>query len=589
MRQFFKFMLASMAGFILTMLIMFFIATVFIASLVSLASKKEVIVEPNSVLHLKFDEAIPERSPASPFAFSSTNFFKTTNVPGLLETLDLIKTAAEDDNIKGIYLDLSDIPSGLATLEEIRNELLEFRKSGKFIYAYGEVYSQKAYYLATVADQICVNPEGAIDFKGLTGQVMFLKGLLAKLEINPQIIRHGKYKSAIEPLISDKMSEANKEQTMTYVGSIWNHMVGGIGQARKLETDKLMLIADSLSIETAEDAVEYGLADQAAYKDQFIEMLKGKLGLEENDKIQLVSLGKYKDHKPAKAGKRSKDKIAIVYAVGDIGSGEGDDETIGSERISKAIRKARMDSTIKAIVFRINSPGGSALASDVIWREVVLAKEKKPVIVSMGDLAASGGYYIACAADTIIANPTTLTGSIGVFGVIPDFQKFFNNKLGVTFDNVKTNKNAEYITVTRPMTSYEEKVLTNSVERIYATFITHVGEGRSMEVADVDSIGQGRVWSGIDGLRINLVDETGGLRRAIEVAANMAGLDDYRTIGLPAQKDPFTQIMEDLSGNPSESKLKEQFGVFYPFYKEIQYLSGIKGVQARMPYTIEVN
>lgn len=589
MRQFFKFMLASMAGFILTMMIMFFIASVFIASMVTLASKQEVIVEPNSVLHLKFDEAVPERSPASPFAFSSTNIFKTTNVPGLLETLDLIKAATEDDNIKGIYLDLSDIPSGLATLEEIRNELLEFKKSGKFIYAYGEVYSQKAYYLATVADQICVNPEGAIDFKGLTGQVMFLKGLLAKLEINPQIIRHGKYKSAIEPLISDKMSEANKEQTMTYISSIWNHMVNGISQARKIETDKLMLMADSLSIQTAEDAVEYGLADQAAYKDQVIEMLKGKLGLEENDKIQMLSLAKYKDHKPAKAAKRSKNKIAIVYAVGDIGSGEGDDESIGSERISKAIRKARMDSTIKAIVFRVNSPGGSALASDVIWREVVLAKEKKPVIVSMGDLAASGGYYIACAADTIIANPTTLTGSIGVFGVIPDFQKFFNNKLGITFDNVKTNENSEYLTVTRPMTSYEEKVLTNNVERIYSTFITHVSEGRSMEVAQVDSIGQGRVWSGIDGLRINLVDETGGLRKAIAIAASMAGLDEYRTIGLPSQKDPFTQFMEDLSGDPSESKLKEQFGVFYPFYKEIQYLSGVKGVQARMPYSIDVN
>lgn len=589
MRQFFKFMLASMAGFILTMMIMFFIASVFIASMVTLASKQEVIVEPNSVLHLKFDEAVPERSPASPFAFSSTNIFKTTNVPGLLETLDLIKAAAEDDNIKGIYLDLSDIPSGLATLEEIRNELLEFKKSGKFIYAYGEVYSQKAYYLATVADQICVNPEGAIDFKGLTGQVMFLKGLLAKLEINPQIIRHGKYKSAIEPLISDKMSEANKEQTMTYISSIWNHMVNGISQARKIETDKLMLMADSLSIQTAEDAVEYELADQAAYKDQVIEMLKGKLGLEENDKIQMLSLAKYKDHKPAKAAKRSKNKIAIVYAVGDIGSGEGDDESIGSERISKAIRKARMDSTIKAIVFRVNSPGGSALASDVIWREVLLAKEKKPVIVSMGDLAASGGYYIACAADTIIANPTTLTGSIGVFGVIPDFQKFFNNKLGITFDNVKTNENSEYLTVTRPMTSYEEKVLTNNVERIYSTFITHVSEGRSMEVAQVDSIGQGRVWSGIDGLRINLVDETGGLRKAIAIAASMAGLDEYRTIGLPSQKDPFTQFMEDLSGDPSESKLKEQFGVFYPFYKEIQYLSGVKGVQARMPYSIDVN
>lgn len=589
MKQFFKFMLASMAGFILTMMIMFIISSIFIASIITMASKQEVVIQSNSVLHLKLDQAIPERSPAGPFAFSSTNIFETTNIPGLLETLDLIKAAADDENIKGIYLDLSDIPSGMATLEEIRNELLEFKKSGKFIYAYGEVYSQKAYYLATVADQICVNPEGAIDFKGLTGQVMFLKGLLAKLEINPQIIRHGKYKSAIEPLISDKMSEANKEQTRTYIGTIWNHVVNGISTQRKIEVGKLMQIADSLSVETAEDAVEYGLADQAAYKDQFLDMLRGKLGLDEKDKIRLVTLNKYKDSKPKKDKKFSKEKIAIIYAVGDIAGGEGSDEAIGSERISKAIRKARMDSSIKAIVFRVNSPGGSALASDVIWREVVLAKEKKPVVVSMGDLAASGGYYIACAADTIIANPTTLTGSIGVFGVIPDFQKFFNNKLGITFDNVKTNLNSDYLTVTRPMTSYEEMVITRSVNRIYDTFITHVAEGRKMTTADVDSIGQGRVWSGLDGLKINLVDETGGIRKAVAIAASMAGIDDYRIISLPSQKDPFTQIMEDISGNPSESKLKEQFGVFYPFYKEIQYLSRINGVQARMPYSIEVN
>ena len=414
--------------------------------------------------------------------------------------------------------------------------------------------------------------------------------MLAKLDINAQIIRHGKYKSAIEPFIADKMSEANKEQTITYVGGIWNHMVKQIGEARKIETDKLMSIADSLSLETAEDAVEYGFADQAAYKDQFISMLKSKIGLDEDGKLKLVTLNKYKDTKALKVEKRSKNKIAIIYAVGDIGGGEGDDETIRSERISKAIRKARMDSTVKAIVFRINSPGGSALASDVIWREVKLAKEVKPVIASMGDLAASGGYYIACAADTIIANPTTLTGSIGVFGIIPDFQKFFNNKLGITFDHVKTNTNSDYISVTRPLTSYETKVMTNSIERIYGTFISHVSEGRSMSVANVDSIGQGRVWCGIDGKHINLVDETGGLRKAIKVAVSMAKLEDYRIVSFPEQKDPFTQILEDISGSePSESKLREEFGIFYPYYKEIKSLSNMKGVQARLPYSIEIN
>lgn len=589
MRQFFKFMLASMAGFILTMLIMFFIVSMFIASMIALAGKQEVTIEPNSVLQLNFDKVVPERSPAAPFAFSSSEFFKTTNVPGLLETLDLIKKAAKDDNIKGIYLDMSDIPSGLATLEEIRNELLEFKKSGKFIYAYGEVYSQKAYYLATVADHICVNPEGSIDFKGISGQVMFLKGLLEKLDINAQIIRHGKYKSAIEPFITDRMSEANKEQTLTYIGAIWNHMIGKVAEARKLTPEFLKVTADSLLLQTAEDAVERGFADQAAYKDQFIDMLKAKAGIKGDDKIKLITLNKYKDTKPVSTGKRSSNKIAIIYAVGDIGSGEGNDESIGSEKISKAIRKARLDKTIKAIVFRINSPGGSALASDVIWREVTLASKVKPVVASMGNLAASGGYYIACAADTIIANPTTLTGSIGVFGIIPDFQKFFNNKLGITFDQVGTNSNSDYISVTRPMTSYEQKIMTNSIERIYSTFIGHVSEGRKMSTAQVDSIGQGRVWSGVDGLRIKLVDETGGLRTAITVAAAMAKLTDYRTVGLPEQKDPFSQIMEELSGDSQDVKLKEQLGMFYPYFKEIQSISKMKGVQARLPYEIEIN
>lgn len=568
---------------------MFFIVSMFIASMIALAGKQQVVIEPNSVLQLSFDKAVPERSPAAPFAFSSSEFFKTTNVPGLLETLDLIKKAAKDDNIRGIYLDMSDIPSGLATLEEIRNELLEFKKSGKFIYAYGEVYSQKAYYLATVADHICVNPEGSIDFKGISGQVMFLKGLLEKLDINAQIIRHGKYKSAIEPFITDRMSEANKEQTLTYISAIWNHMVGKVAEARKLTPEFLKVTADSLKLQTAEDAVERGFADQAAYKDQFIDMLKAKAGIKGDDKLKLISLNKYKDTKPANIGKRSSNKIAIIYAVGDIGGGEGTDESIGSEKISKAIRKARLDKSIKAIVFRINSPGGSALASDVIWREVSLASKVKPVVASMGNLAASGGYYIACAADTIIANPTTLTGSIGVFGIIPDFQKFFNNKLGITFDQVGTNSNSDYISVTRPMTSYEQKIMTNSIERIYSTFIGHVSEGRNMSTAQVDSIGQGRVWSGVDGLRINLVDETGGLRTAITVAAAMAKLKDYRTVGLPEQKDPFSQIMEELSGDSQDVKLKAQLGMFYPYFKEIQSISKMKGVQARLPYEIDIN
>lgn len=513
---------------------------------------------------------------------------ETTSTPGLLETTDLIEQAAKDENISGILLDLSDIPSGMATLEEIRNALIQFKESKKFIIAYGETYSQKAYYLATAADEICVNPEGSIDFKGLTGGVVFIKGLLDKLDVNAQIIRHGKYKSAIEPLIGTKMSEASKEQTLAYVGSIWQHIMEKVSESRNIEAARLKVYADSLLIQTPDDAVKYKFADKITYKDQLTDLIKEKLKLEKSDKVEFVKLERYKDVPVQKAEKRSKNKIAVIYAVGEIMSGEGDDETIGSERLSRAIRKARLDSSVKAIVFRINSPGGSALASEVILRELKLAQEIKPVVASMGDYAASGGYYIACAADTIVCNPTTLTGSIGVFGVIPDFSRFFENKLGVTFDMVKTNPNSDFPSVTRAMTPYEEKVITNSIERIYKTFINHVSAGRGITAANVDSIGQGRVWSGIDGKRLNLTDETGGLRKAIEIAASMAKLEDYRITSLPEQKDPFTQLMDDLSGKPSESLIQKELGTLYPYLKELRSISNMKGIQARLPFVIDI-
>lgn len=588
MKQFFKFMLASMAGFFLTMIVLFFFFAILIASLLTFTKKEEVVVKPKTVLHLTLKEAIPERSQASPFSFSETRLFSTSNVPGLLETNDLLKRASEDDNIRGILLDLSEIGSGMATMEEVRNALLKFKESGKFVVAYGEVYSQKAYYLATTADIICLNPEGALDFRGMAGELVFIKGLLDKLDINPQIIRHGKYKSAIEPLISDRMSEANKEQTLAYINSLWMHISDGISKARNIDPARLQVIADSLLIQTPEDALNYHFVDRVIFKDQLIDLLKEKLEIGKNDKIEMMKLERYKDAPAKTFKKRAKEKVAVIYAVGSIGDGEGSDESIGSERISKAIRKARTDSTVKAIVFRVNSPGGSALASDVILREIKLARDIKPVVVSMGDYAASGGYYIACAADTILANPTTLTGSIGVFGVIPDFSKFFNNKLGVTFDVVKTNKHADYISVTRPMTPYEEKVITNDVERIYKVFVNHVSEGRSMPEALVDSLGQGRVWSGTDGVKTGLVDLTGGLQDAINIAANMAKLEDYRIMSLPEQKDPFTQIIDELTGKPSETRLKKELGLLYPYMKELQSLSGLKGVQARLPFILNI-
>ena len=588
MKQFFKFMFASMLGFLLTMLIMGIFFFMLIASLVALTGKEEVSVKSNSVLLLTLEDPVPERSSENPINFNPVSFNFKKNIPGLLQTIDLIDQAATDDDISGIYLDLSQVGSGMATLEEVRNALLKFKESGKFIYSYSEMYSQKAYYLATVSDQICLNPEGMLDFRGMAAEITFFKGLLGKLDINAQIIRHGKYKSAIEPFISDKMSEANKEQTLSYISSIWNHLLTGISATRNIPVNELNLLADSLLIQTPQDAAKYHLADQIIYKDQFLDMIREKLGKGKDHKIEFITIDKYKDAPSKNKRSLSKDKIAIIYASGSIAGGEGDEVSIGSEGTSKAIRIARADSSGKAIVFRINSPGGSALASDVILREIQLAREVKPVVVSMGDYAASGGYYIACAADTILANPTTLTGSIGVFGIIPDFGNLLKNKLGITIDRVMTNKHADYISVTRPMTAYEAEVMTRGVERIYDVFVGHVSEGRRMSVAAVDSIGQGRVWTGTEGLGIGLVDNIGGLKEAIQVAASLAKLEDYRIKSLPELKDPITKIMDELMGSSSDTRLQKELGAFFPLYMEIKSLTEMEGVQARLPFIMNL-
>ena len=588
MKQFFKFMFASMLGFLLTMLIMGIFFFMLVASLVALTGKEEVKVKSNSVLLLTLDVPVPERSNDNPVNFSPTSFSFSKSVPGLLETLDLIEQAAIDDDIKGIYLNLSLVGSGMATVEEVRNALLKFKESGKFIVSYSEMYTQKAYYLATVSDQICLNPEGMLDFRGMAAEITFFKGLLGKLDVNAQIIRHGKYKSAIEPFISDKMSEANKEQTLSYISSIWNHILAGISTTRNIPIDELNHLADSLLIQTPEDAAKYHLADQVIYKDQFLAMIRKKLGKEEDHKIEFITLEKYKDAPAKNKRSLSKDKIAVIYATGSINGGEGDETSIGSESTSKAIRKARADSSVKAIVFRINSPGGSALASDVILREIKLAREVKPVVVSMGDYAASGGYYIACVADTILANPTTLTGSIGVFGIIPDFGNMLKNKLGITIDRVMTNKHADYISVTRPMTPYEAEVMTRGVERIYDVFVGHVSEGRGMSVEAVDSIGQGRVWTGIEGKNNGLVDNIGGLKEAIQVAATLANLEDYRIKSLPELKAPFEKLMEEITGSSSDSRLQKELGAFFPLYVELKALTEMEGVQARLPFIMNM-
>jgi protease IV len=587
MKQFFKFMFASMLGFFLTFVLILILFIGIIASAISFSGKETVTVPEKTILVLKFDEPVNDRSPSNPFSGFDFANFKTHKNIGLNEVLHLLRKAADDSKISGIMLDLDQLQAGSATTEEIRNGLLEFKKSGKFIYSYSEGYSQKAYYLASVSDKIFLNPAGSLDFKGLSGQVMFLKGLLNKLEIEPQIIRHGKFKSAVEPLILDKMSEANREQTLSFISSMWDQMLKGISESRKISIEKLTSIADSLKIGDPKDALALKLVDKLAYKDQVIDELMVKTGAKENKDLSLMTLSKYSDAADHESS-GSKDKIAVIYALGNIGGGDGDDQSIGSEKISKTIRKARLDKNIKAIVLRVNSPGGDALASDVIWREMVLARQAKPVVVSMGDVAASGGYYISCAASKIIASPNTITGSIGVFGIVPNMQKFFNNKLGITFDQVKTNTYADYISGIRPMTDMERSFLTRDIETIYTTFIGHVAEGRGMTTAQVDSIGQGRVWSGTDAKRIGLIDDFGGLDFAVKTAAKLAKLEKYRVTELPEQKDPFTMIMEEFGNDKSSRILKAELGDNYVYLNYIREISQMKGVQARLPFQISV-
>ncbi len=590
MKQFFKFMFASMVGFILSF---FLISTILILILVgmvnSVSKEKDVKVSSNSVLLAKFNSPISERTSNNPLDNLNLSSLSAKDNIGLNDILDNIKKAKKDDHIKGILLDVGGVSMGVATMQEIRNALIDFKESKKFIYAYSEEYTQGSYYLASVADQILLNPQGGMDFKGLSAQMMFFKGALEKLEIEPQIIRHGRFKSAVEPFILDKMSDENRKQIRGYVGSIWNIFLENISKSRGIETQALQLIADSLSIQKPEDALRLKMVDKLAYRDELLNDLAKKLGQAANSTVNFVNITKYTKAIVKNEDKKwQPEKIAIVYAVGEIHSGKGKANEIGSETTCEALRKARTDDKVKAVVLRVNSPGGSALASDVIWREVLLTKMVKPVVVSMGDVAASGGYYISCAADTIVAQPNTITGSIGVFGILYNAKRFLNNKLGITFDTVKTGKYADLGSAVRPMTGPEHAIIQRSVEKVYDTFISRVSEGRHISKADVDSIGQGRVWSGVDAIKIHLVDVLGGIDKAIEIAARMGKVTKYHIISLPEQKEPWVEFLDNLTDDTESSLVKHQVGDAYKYYQQLQSVLKQNGIEARMEYDLDI-
>lgn len=586
MKQFFGAFFGSCLGILVTGVVIIIIVIASISSVFSDAIKmnEHEAYKPkeNTVLRINLNGDIKERGVKNPFGDIDLGPFMPKASVGLNDILASLKKAKEDKNIKGIYLEISEPVAGFATLEEVRNGLLDFKSSGKFIYAYSEGFSQKAYYLATTANKLYLNPQGALEVKGLSSQIMFFKKMLEKMDMEVQIFRHGKFKSAIEPFMLDKMSDANRTQVETYLGSLWNHMTKGISDSRKISVKDINDMADHLAIRSPEDAVKYKLVDELKYEDEVFSIIKKNINLKEEDKINFVSLNKYSTS--VHDSKLSKDKIAVIYAIGEIESGEGDDEKIGSLRIAKAIREARLDKNIKAIVLRVNSPGGSALASDVIWRETVLAQKAKPFIVSMGDVAASGGYYISCSADRIFAQPNTITGSIGVFGMIPNAQKALSEKLGITIDTVNTNKHSDVGTILRGVTADEYEYVQQSVEHIYDVFITKVATGRKTSKNAIDSIGQGRVWSGADAIKINLVDELGGINDAIAYAAKQAKLKEYKLVDFPKQKDPLQELLSNSQDEMEARTMKSYLGEQYLYMKHLKNVLNLKGVQARLPY-----
>jgi protease-4 len=588
MREFFKYVLATFVGITISFVVIFMIFIAFISlSFSSLEEDEHVVVSNNSVLYLNLDQTISERTPKKSFIDKFIGGDEEHTI-GFYDLIKALKVAQSDDNIEAVFINVSSPNAGMATMLEVRNAIIDFKKSKKPIIAYSEVYTQGAYYLASAADKVYLNPQGALEFKGFSSELTFFKGALDKLGIEAQIIRVGNYKSAVEPFINTKMSDYNRKQVTAYVGGLYQTFLKGISESRHISTDSLYNIANDYKIQQASDALTYKLVDALKYKDEVLDEFKNITGKSKKKNISSVTINDYIKNLPNTPTTTSANSIAIVYAYGDIVGGEGNENQIGSERISRAIRKARLDDDIKAIVLRVNSGGGSALASDVIWREIVLSKKVKPVIASFGDVAASGGYYIACAADSIFVQPNTITGSIGVFGIIPNFQNLLNNKLGITFDGVKTGKYADIMSVNRPLTAGERFIIQKDVNHIYDSFIGRVADGRKKTKAQVDSIGGGHVWIGTDAIKIGLADRLGSFQDAIKSAAKKAKLKDYKLVEYPEKTDPLKDFISNAKDNVSVYYTKKELGENYLLYKQMQKAIQNSGIQARMDYEVRI-
>ena len=579
--------LATIVGLFVFFMMLFF--GIILISAIFSGGSDEVPVDNNSVIELDLSEITNDY--AGKFNFKDFDYFEVKH-DGLSDVIRAIDEAKTDDNIKGISILNDESDLGMAQLKSLRDELEAFKKSGKFVYAYSNMYTQKEYYLNSVANTVYINPIGELDFKGLSSEVLFFKDFQEKSGLKMEVIRHGKYKSAVEPFLENEMSPANREQVLALLNSVWNSMVTDISKSRNVSVSQLNTIANGLLARTPEMAKTQKLVDVIAYEDDYHNAIKKVLKVDSDEDYNKIDIKDYAENR-AKTPKEntSKDKIAIIYAQGEIGNGEGDLNIIGEGSMRRSLQEARKNENIKAIVLRIDSPGGNALTSDLIWREIELTKKVKPVVVSMGNYAASGGYYLACNADKIFAEANTITGSIGVFGTLPNFSKLID-RVGIHVEQVNTHENAAEYSVFKPIDEKFRIVTQESVERIYNTFINRVAAGRKMTFAQVDAVAQGRVWSGSEAMKVGLVDEIGGMDAALKEAAKLAKINTYKTQNFPQYEKSFDDLLSNL-GLPffktKESFIKEEVGVEnYKIIEQIRKMNTKKGTQFLMPFEINI-
>lgn len=575
--------LASLLALVLFSVIVVF---VLVAVVGGITAEVPVEVKENSILQLKLDKPISEIEYENPLEEIGI-FGSSPSTIGLVQLKEAIRQAKDDDNIRGIYLNAPVLQAGLASIEELRNSLESFKGSGKFIVSYGEFYTEGAYYLASVADEIYLHPEGDLELNGLSSTVTFFKGTFEKLDIEPEIFRVGDFKSAVEPFIRKDLSEENKYQLGSLLSDFNHNILNQVAASRGLAVDDIKNISDQMLARNPQEALSLKLVDGLTYQDQVFGRLREMLEMPDGDKIEKLTYFDY--NKSFSNYIKADDEVAVIVASGEIISGEGDARTVASEKFSEELKKIREDGNIKAVVLRINSPGGNFLASDVMWRELKLTSEAKPVVASMSDVAASGGYYMSMACDSIIAQSNTITGSIGIFSMLFNLDNFLDNKLGITNETINTGEFSNYINVTRALTEQERRIIQNDLNQAYDTFVTKASEGRHLSVEQIKEIASGRVWSGTQAMENGLVDAIGGLDEAIDMAAELAGIETYKVKYYPKKQSLFEEIFEDFEEGTETKALKIQLGELYPYVESLKRIKNAQGLQARWPYELEIN